>query len=199
MRKILFATNNAHKIQEAQYRIGSIFQVISLKEVGINETIPEPYDTLKENASAKSQYIYNKLHQNCFSEDTGLFVEALHGEPGVHSARYAGEQARDTANLEKLVHKMYGKENRKAHFSTIISLIMDGKEYFFEGHCKGNIVEIANGKMGFGYDPVFKPEGSEKTFGEMDIDEKNEFSHRRKALDLLIDFLTRITPKENLS
>ena len=132
------------------------------------------------------------MQKNCFSEDTGLFVEALNGEPGVHSARYAGDTANDSANLKKLIHKMFGKENRKASFTTIISLILEGKEYFFEGKCTGNIVEIANGDMGFGYDPVFMPDGSDKTFGEMNMDEKNAFSHRRKAVDLLLNFLQEV-------
>ncbi len=131
------------------------------------------------------------MHKNCFSEDTGLFVEALDGEPGVHSARYAGDDANDSANVEKLIHKMFGKENRKASFITIISLMLEGKEYFFEGRCTGHIVEIANGDMGFGYDPVFMPDGSNKTFGEMNMDEKNEFSHRRKAVDQLLSFLEK--------
>ena len=189
MQEIIFATNNAHKVQEIRNRAEEFINIISLQEAGINETIPEPFETLKENASAKSQFIYERLHKNCFSEDTGLFVEALNGEPGVHSARYAGDDANDSANVEKLIRKMFGKENRRASFTTIISLIMEGKEYFFEGKCTGRIVEIANGDMGFGYDPVFIPDGSEKTFGEMNMDEKNKFSHRRKAVDQLLEFL----------
>lgn len=191
MLEIIFATNNAHKVQEIRNRTEGFLKVISLKEAGIHETIPEPFNTLKENASAKSKFIYKRLHKNCFSEDTGLFVEALDGEPGVHSARYAGDDANDSANVEKLIHKMFGKENRKASFITIISLMLEGKEYFFEGKCTGHIVEIANGDMGFGYDPVFMPDGSNKTFGEMNMDEKNEFSHRRKAVDQLLSFLEK--------
>lgn len=189
MQETIFATNNAHKVQEIRNRAEEFINIISLQEAGIHETIPEPFETLKENASAKSQFIYERLHNNCFSEDTGLFVETLDGEPGVHSARYAGEDANDSANVEKLIRKMFGKENRQASFTTIISLIMEGKEYFFEGKCTGRIVEIANGDMGFGYDPVFIPDGSEKTFGEMNMDEKNKFSHRRKAVDQLLEFL----------
>lgn len=189
MQDIIFATNNAHKVQEIRNRAEGFINIISLHEAGIHQTIPEPYDTLKENASAKSHYIYKRLQKNCFSEDTGLFVEALAGEPGVHSARYAGDDANDSENVEKLIKEMFGKENRRASFTTIISLILDGKEYFFEGTCAGRIVEIANGDMGFGYDPLFIPEGSEKTFGEMNMDEKNTFSHRRKAVDQLLDFL----------
>lgn len=191
MLEIIFATNNAHKVQEIRNRTEGFLQITALKEAGINETIPEPFNTLKENASAKSTFIYERLKKNCFSEDTGLFVDALNGEPGVHSARYAGDDVNDSENVKKLMHKMFGKENRKASFTTIISLIVDGKEYFFEGKCTGHIVEIANGEMGFGYDPVFMPDGSDKTFGEMNLDEKNEFSHRRKAVDQLISFLQK--------
>ncbi len=189
MQDIIFSTNNAHKVQEIRNRAQDFINIISLQEAGIHETIPEPFDTLKENASAKSHFIFERLHKNCFSEDTGLFVEALNGEPGVHSARYAGDTANDSANLEKLIRKMFGKENRQASFTTIISLIIKGKEYFFEGKCRGRIAEIANGDMGFGYDSVFIPDGSEKTFGEMNMDEKNKFSHRRKAVDQLLEFL----------
>lgn len=186
---LIFATNNQHKVDEIKKVIGDQFDVVTLKDAGIDIDIPEPHGTLEANATEKSTTIHRLTNQNCFSEDTGLEVEVLNGEPGVKSARYAGEEKNFQANIDKLLAKMKGKENRNAKFRTVVSLIIHNKEYLFEGICKGRIIEEQKGKEGFGYDPVFIPEGSNKTFAEMNLDEKNLFSHRRKATDKLIEFL----------
>jgi len=191
MTTLIFATNNQHKVDEIRTVIGSSFNIITLKEAGIDIDIPEPHDTLEANASEKSKVIHGMTKQNCFSEDTGLEVEALNGEPGVLSARYAGEDKNFQANIDKLLLNLKDKENRKAHFKTIISLILDNKEYLFEGICEGEIIIEQKGISGFGYDPVFIPEGSTQTFAEMTMQEKNAFSHRRKATDKLLAFLSQ--------
>jgi XTP/dITP diphosphohydrolase len=160
-----------------------------LKDAGIYIDIPEPFDTLEENASEKSKTIYILTKMNCFSEDTGLETEVLNGEPGVKSARYAGEDKAFDKNIEKLLHKLAGMHNRKARFRTIISLILDGREFLFEGICEGEIIAEKKGEKGFGYDPIFVPNGSNKTFAEMTMEEKNNFSHRKKAADKLVIFL----------
>lgn len=189
MTDIIFATNNQNKVNEIRAVTGDKFQIITLQEAGIFIDIPEPHDTLEANASEKSKTIFNLTKKNCFSEDTGLEVDALNGEPGVKSARYAGENRNFTDNIEKLLANISPAENKAARFRTVISLILDGKEYFFEGICYGRIVSERKGNKGFGYDPVFLPDGSEKTFAEMELDEKNQYSHRRKAMDKLITFL----------
>jgi XTP/dITP diphosphohydrolase len=186
---LIFATNNQHKIEEINSVIGNQFKIITLKEAGIDVDIPEPHNTIRANASEKARTIFNLTKQNCFGEDTGLEVDVLDGEPGVKSARYAGNAKNFDANIDKLLLKLDGIENRNAQFKTIISLIWNGEEYLFDGITKGRIIYERKGKYGFGYDPVFVPEGSEKTFGEMQLEEKNIFSHRRKATDKLIDFL----------
>ncbi|HEX4851589.1 MAG TPA: RdgB/HAM1 family non-canonical purine NTP pyrophosphatase, partial [Puia sp.] len=165
-------------------------QVVSLKDASINTEIPEPFDTLEENASIKSRTIHELTGLNCFSEDTGLEVDALNGEPGVKSARYAGEEKSFEHNIDKLLDKLAGSPDRNAHFRTVISLIWNEKEYLFEGTCEGRITYKKKGVSGFGYDPIFAPAGSDRTFGEMTMDEKNQFSHRKKAADKLIHFLT---------
>lgn len=189
MRKLIFATNNQHKVYEIKSIPNIGFDIISLKEAGINIDIPEPHNTLEKNATEKSTVIYTLTGEDCFSEDTGLEVESLNGEPGVKSARYAGEDSSFKNNVEKLLFNMKGKSNRNARFRTIISLILQGKEYTFEGICKGIILADEKGDGGFGYDPVFLPVGATKSFAEMDIDEKNKYSHRKKAMDKLISFL----------
>lgn len=189
MTSIIFATNNQNKVEEVRAVLGSRFNIITLKEAGIDIDIPEPHDTLEANATEKSKTIFEITKQNCFSEDTGLEVEALNGQPGVKSARYAGESRSFDDNIEKLLTNLQSVENKSARFRTIISLIFEGKEYFFEGICNGTIISQQKGKNGFGYDPVFVPEGSDKTFAEMDITEKNKFSHRKKAMEKLIQFL----------
>jgi XTP/dITP diphosphohydrolase len=189
MTSLLFATNNKHKIEEIQSAIGGILHVVGLKDAGINIDIPEPHDTLEKNASEKSATIYALTGMSCFSEDTGLEIEALNGEPGVKSARYAGEGRSPEDNIDKVLRNLEGKTSRNARFRTVISLIWNGKEHLFEGICPGEILTERRGAGGFGYDPVFKPEGSEKSFGEMDLEQKNQFSHRKKAADQLVLFL----------
>ncbi len=187
--KLIFATNNRHKIEEIQPLIGHSFELVTLREAGIEIDIPEPYDTLEANASAKSSTIVQLTGKACFSEDTGLEVEALGGEPGVRSARYAGEDKSFGKNIEKLLRKMEKAPQRNARFRTVISLILFEKEYFFEGICEGNIAASPKGINGFGYDPVFTPLGSIRTFAEMTLEEKSIYSHRKKAVSKLIDFL----------
>ncbi|MBI1344546.1 MAG: RdgB/HAM1 family non-canonical purine NTP pyrophosphatase [Terrimonas sp.] len=187
--KLIFATNNVHKVQEIRSILHDQPEVITLQEAGIDIDIPEPYDTLEENASHKAKTIYQLTGENCFSEDTGLEVEALGGEPGVKSARYAGEHRSFEKNIEKLLLRLGENTNRKARFRTIISLILAGREYRFEGICNGEIINKLRGGSGFGYDPVFIPEGAEKTFAEMTLEEKNQYSHREKATRKLVTFL----------
>jgi len=189
--KLIFATNNQHKVEEIQAAIGDELEVISLKQAGIDIDIPEPHDTLEANASEKSQTIHRLTSQHCFSEDTGLEVEALNGEPGVKSARYAGENKAFDKNIEKLLSKLGDTANRNARFRTVISLIWEGKEWLFEGICEGAITGEPVGSSGFGYDPVFKPTGSDRTFAEMTMTEKNAISHRKKAADKLVLFLQK--------
>ncbi len=191
--KLIFATNNQHKVKEIRSVIGEQFDIITLKEAGIEIDIPEPHETIEANALEKSRTIYKLTKQNCFGEDTGLEVEALNGEPGVKSARYAGDDKSFDANINKLLYKLERIGNRKAQFKTIISLIWNGKEFLFEGITTGKIMYERKGKNGFGYDSVFVPDDSNKTFAEMDMNEKNCFSHRRKAADKLIAFLIKRT------
>lgn len=191
MQPLIFATNNPHKIQEIKSVLGNKYEIITLKDAGINIDIPEPHQTIEENALEKATVIYQLTHKNCFSEDTGLEVESLNNEPGVKSARYAGETKSTEDNIHLLLKNMQGKENRNARFRTVISLILDGKKFQFEGICNGRIGETIIGANGFGYDPVFIPLGSTKTFAEMDLNEKNFFSHRKKAMQQLIHFLEK--------
>lgn len=186
---LIFATNNQHKVEEIRSIIGEYFDIITLHEAAIDLDIPEPYDTIEANASEKSKTIYQLTKQNCFGEDTGLEVNALRGEPGVKSARYAGEEKNFDANIDKLLQNLNGITDRSARFKTVISLMFNDKEYVFDGITKGKIIYERRGENGFGYDPVFIPQGSEKTFAEMELSEKNLFSHRRKATDKLVEFL----------
>jgi XTP/dITP diphosphohydrolase len=190
--KIIFATNNQHKIEEIRSALPQNFSIITLKEAGIDIEIPEPHETLQENAVEKARTIYNLTKTNCFSEDTGLEVYSLNNEPGVHSARYAGEEKSFDKNIDKLLHRLNNSSNRKARFRTVICLTLDGKEHFFEGICEGEIITERRGNQGFGYDPIFIPTGSGKTFAEMSIEEKNRFSHRKKATDKLVIFLKEV-------
>ncbi len=187
--KIIFATNNKNKVEEIKHLSHQKFEIFTLQEVGIDIDIPEPHDTLEANATEKSSTIYKLTNQAVFSEDTGLEVHALGGAPGVKSARYAGEGRNMQDNIDKLLHELKDKPSRAAQFRTVVSLIIGGKEYQFEGICKGHITNEMDGTNGFGYDPVFIPEGSNTTFANMDIAEKNKFSHRKKAVQQLIDFL----------
>ncbi|HMX81595.1 MAG TPA: RdgB/HAM1 family non-canonical purine NTP pyrophosphatase [Ferruginibacter sp.] len=190
MRTLIFATNNQHKVAEIRAVLGNRFHIITLQEAGIDIDIPEPHDTLEANAQEKSQTIHRLTGQDCFSEDTGLEVPALNGEPGVKSARYAGDVRSFDANIDKLLGKLKGKTDRSARFRTVISLILAGKEYRFEGVCPGRIIHEKKGNEGFGYDPVFVPEGDGRTFAEMNMEEKNKFSHRKKAMEKMIAFLS---------
>lgn len=186
---LIFATNNENKVQEIRNALDDSFEIISLKEAGINQDIPEPHDTLEANAAEKSRTIFDLKGMDCFSEDTGLEVAALHGEPGVKSARYADHDPQFADNIDKLLDKMKDHTNRNARFRTVISLILNGKEQQFEGICEGTITRHRSGTGGFGYDPVFIPAGATRTFGEMTIDEKKQYSHRAKALAKLTDWL----------
>jgi XTP/dITP diphosphohydrolase len=187
--KIIFATNNKNKVEEIKHLSHQKFEIFTLQEVGIDIDIPEPHDTLEANATEKSTTIYKLTNEAVFSEDTGLEVEALNGAPGVKSARYAGEGRNMQDNIDKLLAELKDKPTRAAQFRTVVSLIIGGKEYQFEGICKGHITNEMDGTNGFGYDPVFIPVGSDITFANMDITEKNKFSHRKKAVQQLIDFL----------
>jgi XTP/dITP diphosphohydrolase len=191
MNSLIFATNNQNKVDEVRLVLGGNFDIISLREAGIDIDIPEPHDTLEANASEKSTTIFKLTGKDCFSEDTGLEVEALNGEPGVKSARYAGDNRRFEDNIEKLLFNLSSADNKKARFRTVISLILDGKEYLFEGICPGRIINQKKGSHGFGYDPVFVPDGAQNTFAEMEMEEKNKFSHRKKAMKKLIEFLNK--------
>ena len=189
-RKLVFATNNAHKLEEVAAILGDQVELLSLNDIGCQTDIPETAETLEGNALLKSSYIYKNYHLDCFADDTGLEVEALNGTPGVYSARYAGGEGHDAqANMLKLLHELDGKENRKAQFRTAISLILDGKEYLFEGVIKGEIIKEKRGDSGFGYDPVFMPEGYDRTFAELGNDIKNQISHRALAVQKLCEFL----------
>lgn len=193
--KLIFATNNQHKVEEIRSVLANKFDIITLKEAGIDIDIPEPYATLEENASGKSATIFQLTGINCFSEDTGLEVVSLNGEPGVKSARYAGDDRTFDKNIEKLLVNLAGKSDRSARFRTIISLILDGKETLFEGICEGKIITERKGTRGFGYDPVFVPAESNKTFAEMTLPEKSQFSHRARATEKLVTFLNSLITK----
>jgi XTP/dITP diphosphohydrolase len=187
--KLIFATNNANKVLEIKSALQAGLEIITLQEAGINIDIPEPYDTLEENATEKSTVIHKLTNENCFSEDTGLEIAALQGAPGVRSARYAGDEANHAKNIALLLKNMEGIENRTAQFKTVISLILNKEEHQFVGICKGQIITKQIGEKGFGYDSIFVPDGGTKTFAEMEMEEKNIYSHRKKALVKLIEFL----------
>ena len=187
--KIVFATNNAHKLREVQQTVGDKFEIVSLRECGVVEDIPENEPTLEGNALAKARYIYSRTGLSCFADDTGLEVDVLGGEPGVRSARYATDGHDDEANKRLLLERMEGKENRGAQFRTAMALILDGEEYLFEGVVRGEILTQECGDGGFGYDPLFAPEGHSESFAEMSAEEKNAISHRGRAVRKLAEFL----------
>lgn len=187
--KIVFATNNAHKLDEVRQVVGDKFALVSLRECGIVEDIPENEPTLEGNALAKARYIYERTGADCFADDTGLEVDALGGEPGVRSARYATDGHDDEANKRLLLERLQGVENRAAQFRTAVALIMGGKEYLFEGIVRGRIATEQHGEGGFGYDPLFVPEGYDRTFAQMSAEEKNAISHRGRAVRKLAEFL----------
>lgn len=189
--EIIFATHNVHKAEEARSILGDKFQIKSLREIGCPD-IPETADTLKGNALQKAQYVAQHYHCSCFADDTGLEIEALDNRPGVFSARYAGENCSFEDNMRKVLHEMEGMESRKACFKTVVALILDGQTHFFEGRVDGVITTEQHGEKGFGYDPIFLPDGFDKTFAEMDADTKNSISHRGRAMQKLVDFLNSV-------
>lgn len=188
--KFVFATNNNNKLLEVNHLLSGKFEILSLKDINCNDELPETHDTVEENALEKADFIYRNFKKDCFAEDTGLFIEELNGEPGVYSARYAGLNKSAADNICLVLEKMKGKKNRFAYFKTVISLIVDGKNNFFTGILNGKIAENISGLNGFGYDPVFIPEGLDTTFAEMNLDEKNKISHRSKAFMLMKEFLS---------
>lgn len=187
--ELIFATNNRHKLTEIQSIVGKNFTIKSLHEIGCTEDIPETAPTLEGNALLKAEFIYDKFGKNCFADDTGLEVEALDGRPGVFSARYATDGHDFEANIDKVLDELTGVENRKARFRTVIALILDGSVHYFEGIVNGEIIAERKGVKGFGYDPVFLPDGYEQTFAEMPLAEKNKISHRARAVSKLVEFL----------
>jgi len=193
--KIVFATNNQNKLTEIRNILGNQFDVVSLQDIGCHDDIPEKGQTLKDNALIKARYVYEKYHVNCFADDTGLEVEALGGAPGVYSARYAGGAHDSEANMQKLLAELHNKDNRKARFRTVIALIIDGKETCFEGIVNGDIIREKRGGEGFGYDPIFRPEGYAQTFAEMGANIKNQISHRARAVAKLCEFLRNASEK----
>jgi XTP/dITP diphosphohydrolase len=188
LKKIVFATGNPNKLKEINAAIKS-FKIVGLKDLGINEEIPETGITLKENALQKAKYVYDKTGLNCFSDDTGLEIDALNNRPGVYSAMYAGADCSAENNMQKVLKELSGIRNRKAKFKTVIALILNGEEYFFEGDVNGEILQEKKGSDGFGYDPIFKPEGHKETFAQMSIGLKNKISHRGLAVKKLVSFL----------
>ncbi len=189
---LCMATNNAHKIAEMKPLLSASVQLVSLAGIGCHEELPETGDTLEANSGQKAQYVWDHYGVSCFADDTGLEVEALDGEPGVYSAMYAGPQRDSGDNMRRLLRKLEGKENCKAQFRTCITLILNGEKYQFEGVVKGTILEAPRGTGGFGYDPLFVPDGYAQTFAEMPLAEKNKISHRSRAVQELIGFLGRV-------
>ena len=187
--KLVFATNNAHKLEEIREMAGGQYEIVSLKEIGCQEEIPEEQDTLEGNALQKARFVKERYGADCFADDTGLEIAALGGEPGVRSARYADEGHDSEANMRKVLAKMEGVDDRRARFRTVIALILDGEEHLFEGAVRGEILREQHGAEGFGYDPIFRPEGFAESFAEMSLDAKNAISHRGRATRALIRFL----------
>ena len=190
-KKLVFATNNLHKLTEIKAILGEQIEILSLNDINCHVDIPETADTLEGNAKMKAEYIYQHYHLDCFADDTGLEVKALNGAPGIYSARYAGEGHDSQANMKKLLENLKGITNREAQFRTAICLIEGGEEHLFEGLVKGKIIEEKRGEAGFGYDPVFVPDGYDQTFAELGEDIKNQISHRARAVEKLCDYLTK--------
>ncbi|QHS55448.1 non-canonical purine NTP diphosphatase [Mucilaginibacter sp. 14171R-50] len=189
MEQLVFATNNTHKLEEVQAMAGNKIKLLSLNDIGCYDDIAETGSTFNENASLKSHYIYDRYKLNCFGDDSGLEINALGNQPGIYSARYAGTHGNHEANIDKVLNKLHGLTDRSARFRTVISLMWNGAEYFFEGVVEGSIRKERSGTAGFGYDPIFQPDGYDITFAEMSMDEKNRISHRSRAVDLLVAFL----------
>ena len=192
MQQLVFATNNAHKLEEIAAKLSGKIQLLSLDDIGCRDDIAETGTTFRANASIKSNYVYSRYHLNCFGDDSGLEIDALNGEPGVYSARYAGTHGNHAANINKVLANLKQATNRKARFRTVISLIWNGEEHFFEGSVKGIIRNELTGSGGFGYDPIFQPDGYTVTFAEMTLAEKNSISHRAIAMQKVIEFLNGI-------
>lgn len=193
MKQLVFATNNAHKLDEVRKILGGKFDVLSLKEIGCNDDIAETAETFEGNALIKARYIHDKYGYDCFADDSGLEIDALGGVPGVYSARYAGEAHDSEKNMAKVLKQLQGIENRVARFRTVIALTLDGKEHLFEGEIAGRIIEERRGAGGFGYDPIFIPDGETRTFAEMDDAQKNGISHRARAVKKLVAFLDSLS------
>lgn len=191
--KLVFATNNLNKLSEVQKMLPESIQLLSLKDINCFDDIEETATTLEGNAQIKANYITEKFGYNCFADDTGLEVDSLNGEPGVYSARYAGEPTNAENNMQKLLSELKNKSNRKAQFRTSICLNLDGKQYLFDGISKGKILTEKQGEQGFGYDPIFQPEGYTQSFAEMTSEEKNSISHRGRAIQKLVDFLNSLS------
>lgn len=191
MKSFVFATNNKHKLEEIAHAVGDQFKIISLDELGCYEDIPETAPTLAGNALQKARYIFDKFKVDCFADDTGLEIEALDGRPGVYSARYAGEEKNSEANMNKVIKELENSANRNAQFKTVVALIINGEEHLFEGVVEGSIIDDKRGAAGFGYDPIFIPNGYSTTFAEMNLDEKNKISHRARATVKLVEFLNK--------
>ncbi|PTX19641.1 XTP/dITP diphosphohydrolase [Pontibacter mucosus] len=189
MKKLCFATNNRHKLAEVSQMLEGKYELLTLQDIGCHEELAEDQDTLEGNSHQKAAYVWDNYHVSCFADDTGLEVEALNGAPGVYSARYAGPQRSDADNIEKLLQSLQGQENRRARFRTSITLILDGQQHQFEGIVTGSIATEWKGDKGFGYDPVFIPEGHDRTFAQMSAEEKNAISHRGRATQELVRFL----------
>lgn len=186
--ELVFATNNAHKLEEVQQMVGDKFVLKSLADIGCDDDIPETGVTFQENAQQKTDYLFQKYQVDCFGDDSGLEIDALNGEPGVYSARYSGSRDMEK-NIDLVLEKLQGEENRSARFKTVISLFLDGEQHFFEGTVEGRIIASRTGTEGFGYDPIFIPEGYDQTFAEMSLEEKNKISHRSQAVAKLVGFL----------
>jgi len=187
--EIVFATQNAHKLIEIRKILGKSYTIISLSDIGCFDELDENHDTLEANALQKARFIYQNYHKNCFADDSGMEIDALNGRPGVNSARYAGKDKDMNANIEKVLDEMKGISDRKAQFRTVIALVLDEKEFLFDGVIKGSIINQKRGNNGFGYDPIFIPEGYNQTFAEMTLEEKNKISHRAMAVEKLKEFL----------
>ena len=196
--KLVFATNNLHKLQEIKQLLGDSVELLSLTDINCVVDIPETQDTIEGNAAEKSFYIWENYGLNCFADDTGLEIEALNGEPGVYSARYAGEEKSPEKNMDLVLHKLSEIKNRKARFKTVISLVIDGREVQFEGIVNGQILLEKRGKTGFGYDPIFQPEESYLSFAEMTMEEKSKISHRGRAVQKLVEYLTHSNQNETI-
>ena len=191
--KLIFASQNKNKVLEVKSLMPPSIELLSLSDINFNDDIEETESTIEGNALLKARTIYTKTHMNCFADDSGLLIDALNGSPGVYSARYAGEPKNDEANLQKVLHQLSGIENRKAHFKTVMALIINGKEFLYEGIINGSIISNKKGTNGFGYDPIFVPDGYSKTFAELDFQEKSTISHRALALQKMIIVLNNLS------